>query len=68
METTKHPRIVYLLLAAMFVVTAAVAMPTTNAKYATSKKYTINIESHVIETLEFILKKNVMSTTAGAAP
>ncbi len=47
METTKRPRIIYLLLAAMFIVTAAVAMPTTNAKYTTTKSYVINIESKV---------------------
>ncbi len=65
METTKRPRIVYLLLAAMFIITAAVAMPTTSAKYATTKSYVINIQTIAKAVREYVASKTINLSGSG---
>ena len=43
--TNAKPRVVHILLVAVIFMTAVFAMPTTNAKYAASKNYSISIET-----------------------
>ncbi|MBQ6752849.1 MAG: hypothetical protein IJR10_03650 [Clostridia bacterium] len=68
METTKRPRIIYLLLAAMFIVTAAVAMPTTNAKYSTTKTYNIAIQSIVKNKSYRVVRTTAVDKTVNFSP